>query len=207
MKAVGKTCLLNKYIDGIFEDGYDMTLGVGVGLKVVTVNGKKIQIQIWDTAGSESFKSITSQYYKKSIGDFIVYDITSKKTFEEVDNWFKKLQKVKRSDLVITLVGNKWDQEDEYKLSLHIYSRQVSTDEGAKKAEELKFDFIETSAKEGTHVDECFRNATEKVYKKIEERLIDITNESVGVTSVKNPTSELSSFSEEKKKKGFCSKC
>ena len=207
MKAVGKTCLLRKYIDDKFKDCYDMTLGVEFGVKTVPVKGKNIQLQIWDTAGSETFRSITNQYYKSSIGAFLVYDITNRKTFEEVDHWIGELEKTKRSAMVITLVGNKCDNESKYELSLNIYSRQVSADEGAKKAEELKIDFIETSAKNGTHVEECFINTTEKVYKKIDEKLFDVTSESVGVQFVKKASSDLSYISEEKNKKGSCLKC
>ena len=88
---------------------HDITIGVEFGTKVVPINNAKIKLQIWDTAGTESFKSITKGYYKGSAGAFIVYDITNKQSFDHVANWLEDLQEASSGRLVVCLIGNKSD--------------------------------------------------------------------------------------------------
>ena len=80
---------------------------------MVPIKDAKIKLQIWDTAGTESFKSITKGYYKGSIGAFLVYDITSMDSFEHVQSWYEELVEVSSSSMIVCLVGNKIDLEGE----------------------------------------------------------------------------------------------
>ncbi len=95
---------------------HDLTIGVEFGTKVIPVNNVKIKLQIWDTAGTESFRSITKGYYKGSIGAFLVYDITSKQSFDHVQTWLEELREASSTDMMVCLVGNKCDLVDQYNI-------------------------------------------------------------------------------------------
>lgn len=84
--GVGKSCLLLKYTDNRFRAQHDLTIGVEFGCKQVTVNGQVVHLQIWDTAGQESFRSITRAYYKGAAAAILVYDITSRPSFKALES-------------------------------------------------------------------------------------------------------------------------
>ncbi|XP_016055095.1 PREDICTED: ras-related protein Rab-2B isoform X2 [Miniopterus natalensis] len=75
--GVGKSCLLLQFTDKRFQPVHDLTIGVEFGARMVNIDGKQIKLQIWDTAGQESFRSITRSYYRGAAGALLVYDITS----------------------------------------------------------------------------------------------------------------------------------
>ena len=106
-----------------------------------------MKLQIWDTAGQERFRTITSAYYRGADGIIIAYDTTDKESFEHVDGWVGEVNKYATENTVKVLVGNKSDKTDE---------RLVSAEDGMKKAEALGLSFIETSAKDATHIEEAF---------------------------------------------------
>ena len=93
---------------------HDLTIGVEFGTKIIPIDKARIKLQIWDTAGTESFKSITKGYYKGSIGAFLVYDITSKDSFDHVQSWYDELKEATNTQMMVCLVGNKADLEKEY---------------------------------------------------------------------------------------------
>eukprot|EP00831_Metopus_contortus_P001886 TRINITY_DN10688_c0_g2_i2.p1 TRINITY_DN10688_c0_g2~~TRINITY_DN10688_c0_g2_i2.p1 ORF type:complete len:159 (-),score=29.83 TRINITY_DN10688_c0_g2_i2:318-773(-) len=119
--AVGKSCLLLQFTDKRFKFSHEMTIGVEFGTKVVPIKNSQIKLQIWDTAGTESFRSITKGYYKGSIGAFLVYDISNKVSFNHLHEWVEELRQSTNSQMLICLIGNKKDLSEE---------RQVSTVEG-----------------------------------------------------------------------------
>ncbi|KAK4398802.1 Ras-related protein RABB1c [Sesamum angolense] len=75
--GVGKSCLLLQFTDKRFQPVHDLTIGVEFGARMITIDNKPIKLQIWDTAGQESFRSITRSYYRGAAGALLVYDITS----------------------------------------------------------------------------------------------------------------------------------
>lgn len=152
--GVGKSCLLLQYTDNQFRHQHECTIGVEFGAKMVTINNKKIKIQIWDTAGQENFQAITRSYYKGAVGALVVYDITRKETFEHVSNWIEDIKEFGSKDVVIILVGNKSDLQDK---------RAVAFEEGKKLADEMGLLFLETSAKTSYNVAEVFYNGAEKI--------------------------------------------
>ena len=155
--TVGKTCVLLKYTDKIFQDTHMMTIGLDYRLKTMKLqNGQDVKLQIWDTAGQDRFRSITKNYYKGSNGIILIYDVTSLKTFENVKSWVSQIHEEISDKVVIYLVGNKVDMEEE---------RKVTTEEGQKLAEELGVPFIETSAKSGLNIDEIFIDIVERIHK------------------------------------------
>ena len=110
--AVGKSCLLLQFTDKRFKLTHDTTIGVEFGTKLVQVSGTLIKLQIWDTAGSESFRSITKGYYKGSIGVMLVYDMTEGSSFAHLADWVEELKLASGEQSVLCLVGNKCDLGD-----------------------------------------------------------------------------------------------
>ena len=166
--GVGKTNILSRYINNEFSYSSKSTVGVEFGSKIIKTNDKLIKIQIWDTAGQERYKSITSAYYKGAKGAFVVYDITRRDTFMNVDKWIGELKSTGNEDVFILLIGNKSDLEQE---------RQVSTEEVTKKAEQLKIAFCETSALEGKNIEYAFQTVVEEVSKKSDNTGSDVKKE------------------------------
>lgn len=153
--TVGKTCFLLKYTDKIFKEVHMTTVGLDYRLKTMTLkNGKNVKLQIWDTAGQDRFRSITKNYYKGAHGIIVVYDITSFASFDNVKNWISQIREEVTSNVVIYIAGNKIDLEEE---------RKVQTEEGKKLAEEYGFPFVETSAKDGTNINEAFEDLVERI--------------------------------------------
>ena len=103
--GVGKTNILSRFINNEFSLTTQATVGVEFGSKIIKKGEKLIKLQIWDTAGQERYKSITSAYYKGSKGAFVVYDISRKSTFDNVDKWIDELKNHGSEDVFIMLDG------------------------------------------------------------------------------------------------------
>ena len=153
--SVGKSNILLKYLKGEFDQNSKATVGVEFGTKNIEIKNKKVKIQIWDTAGQERYRSITSAYYKGAKGAFIVYDITRKNTFDNIDKWISDLKTNGDKNIAIVLIGNKSDLEDK---------REVSNEDGIKKSEEFKIAFMETSALNGDNINNAFDELLEQIY-------------------------------------------
>lgn len=139
---------------------------------MVTVQGKQIKLQIWDTAGSESFQSITRSYYRGAAGALLVYDVTRRETFDHLTRWLEEARQNANANMVVMLIGNKIDLEAR---------RVVSYEEGQKFAQEHGLIFLETSAKTAHNVEEAFVGTAAAIYENILSGLYDITNEAHGV--------------------------
>ncbi|CAF3806178.1 unnamed protein product [Rotaria magnacalcarata] len=169
---VGKSCLLLQFTDKRFRAVNDTTIGVEFGNQFVTIDGKSIKLQIWDTAGQEIFRSITRSYYRAAAAAFLVYDISKRKTFDHMTMWLNEMQEYSTSDMIFVLVGNKCDLSDE---------REVQKEEGEAFAQKHEIMFMETSAKTATNVEEVFVSTAFKIYDKIKTGVIDPTNEMNGI--------------------------
>ena len=152
--GVGKSNILGRYLNDEFKENSKSTVGVEFGSKKVKVNGANIKLQIWDTAGQERYRSITSAYYKGSKGCFIVYDITSEQTFDNVEKWYQEIMKSAEKEISLILVGNKCDLEEE---------RKVSVENGQNKAKNLNCAFFETSALNNTNILKVFEAIAEDI--------------------------------------------
>ena len=162
--------------------------------KNIQVNDRSVRVQIWDTAGQEAFRSITRSYYKSSTCAFIVYDITSKKTFTNVVSWLNECKEMCYKDILICLVGNKSDLESK---------RIVSTEEGKKFAEDNGLLFYETSAQNGNNIEDMFNKVTSDIVNRIETGKIQLDTHNTGIKIGKYPNKEIEQALE-KKKKGCC---
>jgi len=145
--AVGKSSLLLRFSDNIFNESFLPTIGVDFKIRTFDLSGKTVKLQIWDTAGQERFKTITSSYYKGAHGIILTYDITDKQSFKDIENWLTEVEKFANENVIKLLVGNKSDLES---------SRQVKFEEGKEFADSLGVQFIETSAKNSINVEKAF---------------------------------------------------
>lgn len=130
-----------------------------------------MRLQLWDTAGQERFRSLIPSYIRDSTVAVVVYDITNVNSFQQTTKWIDDVRTERGSDVIIMLVGNKTDLADK---------RQVSIEEGERKAKELNVMFIETSAKAGYNVKQLFRRVAaalpgmESTQDRSREDMIDI---------------------------------
>ena len=152
--SVGKTCFLMRYTDNTFQEIHMSTIGLDYKLKNVQLDdGKMVKIQIWDTAGQDRFRSITRNYYKGANGIVLIFDVTNKKSYENVKNWVKQIKEEVSSRVTIILVANKIDD---------VNHRIVTKEEGEKIANECGLMFFECSAKSGVNIDSTFNELVKK---------------------------------------------
>ncbi|EMP24838.1 Ras-related protein Rab-4B [Chelonia mydas] len=160
--GTGKSCLLHQFIENKFKQDSNHTIGVEFGSKVVNVGGKTVKLQIWDTAGQERFRSVTRSYYRGAAGALLVYDITSRETYNALTNWLTDARTLASPSIVIILCGNKKDLEAD---------REVTFLEASRFAQENELMFLETSALTGENVEEAFLKCARTILNKIESAL------------------------------------
>ncbi|KAK0144837.1 Ras-related protein Rab-6A [Merluccius polli] len=147
-QSVGKTSLITRFMYDSFDNTYQATIGIDFLSKTMYLEDRTIRLQLWDTAGQERFRSLIPSYIRDSAAAVVVYDITNVNSFQQTTKWIDDVRTERGSDVIIMLVGNKTDLADK---------RQVSIEEGERKAKELNVMFIETSAKAGYNVKQLFR--------------------------------------------------
>ncbi|XP_077098266.1 ras-related protein Rab-6A isoform X2 [Siphateles boraxobius] len=170
-QSVGKTSLITRFMYDSFDNTYQATIGIDFLSKTMYLEDRTIRLQLWDTAGQERFRSLIPSYIRDSAAAVVVYDITNVNSFQQTTKWIDDVRTERGSDVIIMLVGNKTDLADK---------RQVSIEEGERKAKELNVMFIETSAKAGYNVKQLFRRVAaalpgmESTQDKTREDMIDI---------------------------------
>ena len=143
--GVGKSCFLLQFTEGDFKEDHNVTIGVEYGAKSVKVDNKLVKLQIWDTAGQESFRAITRSFYRNAHAVILMYDLTREESFESLDDWLREIKQNSDPDVAVYLVGNMLDLADE--------EREVQTDPARKFSEEHQLDgFTEASAKTSENV-------------------------------------------------------
>jgi len=170
--ATGKSCLLHRFIDDKFRKESTHTIGVEFGSKIIEVGGHFVKLQIWDTAGQERFRSVTRSYYRGAAGTILVYDITSRESYNHVSSWLNDAKALANPDIAIVLVGNKIDLSSE---------REVSFLEASRFAQENELMFLETSALTGEGVSEVFLKCARTILSKIESGVLDPDSMNSGV--------------------------
>ena len=153
MKLLTKN-MLPPYMNKTFEESYKCTIGVDFLMKSLEVKGKTVKLQLWDTAGQEKYKSMVSSYYRGANVALVVFDITSRSSFESLPLWIENYYKNGPEQKNIILIGNKKDMADQ---------RQVTQEEAEEFSETNNMIYFETSAKEGDNVDYVFNFAAEKL--------------------------------------------
>lgn len=154
--AVGKSNILSRFVKGEFNPESKTTIGVEFATKNITLDQKRIKLQVWDTAGQERFRSMASAYYRGAMGALLVYDITRRNTFENLDKWVKELKNFAEEGIVTVLIGNKSDLRQ---------FRSVKTEQGEEYAGRNSMIFLETSALDSSNIDEAFNLAVQEIAK------------------------------------------
>ena len=145
---VGKTSIINVLMGQKFNNEYEASIGVDFFSKTIKYKGKIIKLQIWDSAGQEKFRSLIPNYIRGSSLVFVVYDISNRKSFENLQSWVDFVNNIENSNIVI--VGNKIDLESK---------RVVKTEEGQKFCNEKNYEFFEVSAKDDINLNNMLFNS------------------------------------------------
>ncbi|KAL2424194.1 Ras-related protein RABB1b [Exophiala dermatitidis] len=203
--GTGKSSLTIRLCEGRFSSSHDVTIGVEFGSRIVPVGPpanaslgigapsrdasrtspteqKKMKLSLWDTAGQETYKSITRSYFRGASGALLVFDITRRSSFESVTGWLNDLRQIAEEGIVVILVGNKSD----------LAAESTGVDGGTKRAvtkeeaedwcrRENVVKYVETSAKSGEGVEQAFLEVAERIYQNIEAGKYDLNDRRSGV--------------------------
>ena len=192
-KTVGKSCIINQFIEKQFVNEYIPTIGSDKIKKEIEIEGKKLKLEIWDTVGQEQYRAVNKIFIKNAQIALIVYDITNRKSFENLNNWYNLIFEInKDSNVIVGVTANKTD----------LYENQVvDSEEGKNFADEKKISFFETSAKDYESIENVFIQLS-KIYinkvQKIVEEEIERRNSMSLKKDDKNNRDNI------KKKKGCC---
>ena len=185
--AVGKSNLLLRYTEGEFNEEYKFTQGLAFGKKIIKIGDKNYSIKIYETNGQEKNRTFIRTYLKEKVCAFVVYDISSKESFNNIPTWIQECKSNGPKTISMVLVGNKKDLENE---------RQVSFDEAKEFADKYELPFYETSTKNGENVNEIFEDSAKEIAKNIEQNCYDLKDETCGI-----------SVGKKKKKDGCLCRC
>jgi len=158
--GVGKSALLLRFADNTFTESFISTIGVDFKIRTISLNGKTVKLQIWDTAGQERFRTITSSYYRGAHGIIVVYDTTSKDSFENVTKWLTEIDRYACENVSKIVVGNKVDL---------VTQRQVSNEQAQEISEQFGMKHMEASAKDSSNVDLLFHEISTEIMTKLTE--------------------------------------
>ncbi|CAD8207258.1 unnamed protein product [Paramecium octaurelia] len=152
-QSVGKSSFVKQYSESIFIETHKPTIGVEFVKKMVVVDKRKVELQIWDTAGQEQFRSMIKSFYRGAAAVFVLYSVNQRDSFEKLHEWLAELKESAHEEIVKILVGNKSDLD-----------RDISIQEAEKFMNGNNFSlFFETSAKTGQNVEKVFVEAVKLV--------------------------------------------
>ena len=162
--SVGKTSLMYKYTKNEFPEQFQSTIGIDTIFKNITYKGFKINVRIYDTAGQEKYRSIIKNYFKGSNGVFVFFDLTNKKSFDNLNSWIKDIdENIDNKDYKFLILGNKNDL-----INIH----QVSDNDIAQFEKNNGFKIIKTSARTGDGVKEAFEQMFDQIMDNKSEEII-----------------------------------
>ena len=173
-QSVGKTNIVTRYVKGEFSEDYMITIGMDFLTCNLKSDDKIFKLRLWDTAGSEKFRSITKGYYSNTCCALIVYDITNQNSFDSVKQWIEDVKNYADKDTHLVLVGNKIDLKDQ---------RKISKEDGQNLATQNGMDFYESSALTGENINNIFEGICKYVNQKIDEGKIDLNDPSNGISA------------------------
>ena len=163
--GVGKSCIVLNFSEQNPRNHHQITIATEFGSRTIEVNNKKVRIQIWDTAGQENFRCITRSYYRSAVVALIVFDLTSARSFDQLEEWFDELKQNSASDIILGLIGNKVDLVDE---------RVVNAEEAKKIAAAHGAVYAETSAFDLHSLEEVFFGMAKRILKDIDSKKIKV---------------------------------
>ncbi|ELP85416.1 rab8, putative [Entamoeba invadens IP1] len=197
--GVGKTCLARQLINKRFDEATDSTVGIEMFRSKMDFDQCVVDLTLKDTCGQEQYRSIVAQFYRDSQGALIVYDITSRQSFETVQEWISNVCQLCPQGVKVMILGNKVD--------LEMDSRIISFEEGQTYAKENGYPFFETSAKLNVKVESSFRELVQSILqsRNFQQEAPQSTSEPVIV--LQKPKQEQKENSEQvqpQKKDGCC---
>merc|ERR1719421_2578789 len=166
----GKSSFMHQFLEGKFRKQSTHTIGVEFGTKIMSIGGRQIKLQIWDTAGQERYRAVTRSYYRGAVGALILYDVTSRDSYNNLPTWLQDAREQAWKNISIIAVGNKRDLKEE---------RQVSFLEASRFAQEQDILFLETSALTGESVQEVFNTLAQRILNKVEEGTCDFSEHGI----------------------------
>mmetsp|Transcript_30584 Transcript_30584/g.42780 ORF Transcript_30584/g.42780 Transcript_30584/m.42780 type:complete len:204 (-) Transcript_30584:136-747(-) len=159
--SVGKTSLMTRFCKDEFTESLISTIGLDFSARTVRVQGKDVRLQVWDTAGSEKFRSITQAYFRRSHGILLVYSVADLSSFQHVEAWMRSISHYTEAEnVVIKLIGSKSDL---------VKKRVVPKAMADELAERFGVEHIVTSAKLNHNVEECFLNLAQELVEAAEK--------------------------------------
>ncbi|CAM8892870.1 unnamed protein product [Rhodiola kirilowii] len=192
--GVGKSNILSRFTGNEFCLDSKSTIGVEFATRTLQVEGKTVKAQIWDTAGQERYRAITSAYYRGAVGAVLVYDITKRQTFDNIQRWLRELRGHADANLVIMLAGNKSDLS---------HLRAVNSEDAQQMGERENLSFIETSALEATNVENAFQTLLLDIYHVISKKAL--AAQAAGVTPGQGTTINVGNLSSGTSQRSCCS--
>lgn len=147
-KSVGKSSLVLRFCEDHFHSQYIATIGVDFRIRTMDIDGRRVKLQVWDTAGEERFKAITKSYYRGAHGALIVYDCTDRHTFDSARYWLEEVQPAALPGAAMCLVGSKSD--------LYAEGQGVERAAAQQWAVHHRLEWFEASAKTNSNVDAVF---------------------------------------------------
>lgn len=182
--------MLIRFTDDAFDEHIQSTIGVDFKVKHIELNKKRIKLTVWDTAGQERFRTLTSSYYRGAQGVVMVYDVTRRDSFDNLDHWLKEIKLYSPNNgegVVKLLVGNKIDLSDgTISNDGEVYERQVERYEAEEWARKQGMLFLEASAKTRTGVQESFMEVVHKILDDPDLLLNTVPGKPKGATSTVN---------------------
>ena len=169
--SVGKSSLMLRFTDNIYEENKVSTIGVEFKNKYIKINNQKIKLIIYDTSGQERYHSLSSSFIRKAKGIIFVFDLTNEASFENINNWLMTSNDVIQNYKKI-LVGNKLDLND----------RQIDTKRIEKFCAKHNMEYFEASAKKGTNVDKIFNEIARLILDIKQNKEKEIDNQSTEIT-------------------------
>lgn len=160
--GVGKTAILVRFVDNEFTPSFMTTIGIDFKIKTITVNNKKVKMQIWDTAGQERFHTITKPYYRGAMGIVMIFAVDDQQSFLNIRTWLQNIEDNAQEDVQTMVLCNKCDIPEE--------DREVSKEDILNFAEENDIPCFETSAKGNKGIDEAFKKMAQEIILKMSGR-------------------------------------
>ena len=171
-QSVGKTNIINRFVKGVFINKYMITIGLDYSTQNIKIDNTIFKLQLWDTAGSERFRSVTKGYFSNSVCALIVYDITDEKSFSSIKNWIEECKSYTNENILLVLIGNKNDLKEQ---------RVITKEQGQSLAEEYGMQFYESSALTGENINEIFYESCKIINKNINNKIYDLNDPSNGI--------------------------
>jgi small GTP-binding protein len=169
--GVGKTSIIQKFVNDKFSQNMLSTIGVDFQSKIIMIDNTKVKLKIWDTTGQERFKTLTSQYYNGADGALLIFDVTNKESFERINFWMNELnEKKKLNELGLLLIGNKIDL---------VNKRIIDKEEAENFAKNNNLSYYETSALKNININNIIIDIAKQCLNNIKRNDENIINNSI----------------------------